>query len=71
MKESKNPDAVRGWLDARVNEGFDENSIKALLRMSSEQLAEVLFFFFISIQFLTKYYYRLQMTSKPCHLQSN
>jgi hypothetical protein len=46
MKESRNPDAVRGWLNSRVDEGFDENSIKAMLRMSSEQLAEVILFFF-------------------------
>ena len=51
MKESKNPDAVRGWLDARVADGFDAPSIKALLCMLSEELAEVCFtifsFFFL------------------------
>ena len=45
MKESKNPDAVRGWLDTRVAEGFDASSIKALLRMSSEELVEVCYLF--------------------------
>ena len=52
MKESRNPDAVRAWLDARVNDGFDECSIKAMLRMSSEQLSEV---FFVSPSFILLY----------------
>lgn len=41
MKESRNPDAVRRWLDARVQEGFDRKAIRAMLRMSSEELSQV------------------------------
>ncbi|KIJ33282.1 hypothetical protein M422DRAFT_264837 [Sphaerobolus stellatus SS14] len=41
MKESRNPDAVRHWLDCRVNDGFDSKAIKAMLRMTSEELAEI------------------------------
>jgi hypothetical protein len=48
MQESRNPDAVREWLDARVDEGFDMGAIKAMLRMTSEQLSEV-FSFFLSL----------------------
>ncbi|KIJ25140.1 hypothetical protein M422DRAFT_273916 [Sphaerobolus stellatus SS14] len=41
MKMSRNPDAVRHWLDARVHEGFDSKVIKAMIRMTSEELAEI------------------------------
>ncbi|KIJ55574.1 hypothetical protein M422DRAFT_240188 [Sphaerobolus stellatus SS14] len=41
MKESRNPDAVRRWLDARVREGFDRRAIRAMLRMSSEELSQL------------------------------
>jgi len=41
MKESRNPDVVRDWLNARVDEGLDEHTIKRMLRMTSEQLQEV------------------------------
>jgi len=49
MKESRNPDAIRGWLNARVDEGFDENTIKTMLCMTSEQLSEVFFLSFHSV----------------------
>ena len=41
MQESRNPDAVREWLDTRVNKGFNQKAIKAMLQMSLEELAEV------------------------------
>ncbi|KIJ42831.1 hypothetical protein M422DRAFT_253924 [Sphaerobolus stellatus SS14] len=41
MQESRNLDAVREWLDTRINEGFNQKAIKAMLRMSSEELAEL------------------------------
>jgi len=47
MSETPNPDAVRHWLDARVDDGFDESAIKAMLCMSSEELREVLLRHFI------------------------
>ncbi|KIJ47672.1 hypothetical protein M422DRAFT_248680 [Sphaerobolus stellatus SS14] len=40
IKMSRNPDAVRCWLDVRVHEGFDSKSIKAMIQMTSEELAE-------------------------------
>jgi len=40
MKESGNPDAVPDWLNARVDKGFDEHTIKRKLCMRSEQLQE-------------------------------
>ena len=53
MQESRNPDAVRGWLDARVDQGFDAGAIKAMLRMTSEQLSEV----FLSFSLFILLYY--------------
>ena len=41
MKESRNPDAVRTWLDERVAEGFNQKAIQAMLRLPSEELAGV------------------------------
>ncbi|KIJ34131.1 hypothetical protein M422DRAFT_263781 [Sphaerobolus stellatus SS14] len=41
MKMLRNPDAVWHWLDARVHEGFDSKAIKAMIRMTSEELAEI------------------------------
>ncbi|KIJ31770.1 hypothetical protein M422DRAFT_266521 [Sphaerobolus stellatus SS14] len=41
MKESRNPDAVRTWLDERVAEGFNKKAIQAMLRLPSEELAEL------------------------------
>ena len=41
MQTSRNPDAVRQWLDSRVMEGFDAKAVKAMLRLSSEELSEV------------------------------
>jgi len=46
MQTSRNPDAVRSWLDARVAQGFDKKALKAMLRMSSDELAEVCDFLF-------------------------
>jgi len=39
---SRNPNGVRVWLDRRVSEGFDGKSIKAMLRMSEEELSQVI-----------------------------
>ncbi|KIJ50444.1 hypothetical protein M422DRAFT_245714 [Sphaerobolus stellatus SS14] len=41
MQESRYPDAVRRWLDDRINEGFNQEAVQALLRMSSEELLEL------------------------------
>ncbi|KIJ31966.1 hypothetical protein M422DRAFT_266332 [Sphaerobolus stellatus SS14] len=41
MRESRNPDAVRKWLDARVSEGFNKKAIQAMIHMSSEELEQL------------------------------
>ncbi|KIJ28981.1 hypothetical protein M422DRAFT_269680 [Sphaerobolus stellatus SS14] len=41
MKDSGNPVTVREWLDKRVMDGFDSKAIKAMLRMSAEELSEI------------------------------
>ncbi|KIJ46977.1 hypothetical protein M422DRAFT_249256 [Sphaerobolus stellatus SS14] len=41
MPASRNPDDVRTWLDNKVSEGFDQKAIKAMLRMSTEELLEI------------------------------
>ncbi|KIJ39405.1 hypothetical protein M422DRAFT_257725 [Sphaerobolus stellatus SS14] len=41
MRASRNPDVVRAWLDEKVSQGFDQKAIKALLRMTSEELSEI------------------------------
>ncbi|KIJ26744.1 hypothetical protein M422DRAFT_272139 [Sphaerobolus stellatus SS14] len=41
MKDSCNPDAVWEWLDKRVMDKFNSKAIKAMLRMSSEELSEI------------------------------
>ncbi|KIJ23088.1 hypothetical protein M422DRAFT_276407 [Sphaerobolus stellatus SS14] len=41
MQESRNPDAVHEWLHTRVNKSFNQKAIKAMLQMSSEELAEL------------------------------
>ncbi|KIJ52302.1 hypothetical protein M422DRAFT_243098 [Sphaerobolus stellatus SS14] len=41
MRASRNPDVVRAWLDEKVSQGFDQNAIKALLHMTSEELLEI------------------------------
>jgi len=38
---SRNPNGVREWLDSRVANGFDKKSIKAMLRLSEEELSQV------------------------------
>ncbi|KIJ33949.1 hypothetical protein M422DRAFT_264088 [Sphaerobolus stellatus SS14] len=41
MRSSRNPDVVRAWLDDKVHNGFDQKAIKALIRMSPEELAQI------------------------------
>ncbi|KIJ52840.1 hypothetical protein M422DRAFT_25872 [Sphaerobolus stellatus SS14] len=40
-QQSSNSEAGRAWLNARVNEGFDQKTIKAMLEMSEEDLAKI------------------------------
>jgi hypothetical protein len=53
MQSSRNPDAVRGYLDGMACEGFTAHSIKGRLRLSDDKLDEVyLIFFFFFFLFL-------------------
>ena len=41
MRSLRSPDEVREWLDDKVAQGFDQKAIKTILRMTSDELAEV------------------------------
>jgi hypothetical protein len=41
MKFSQNPDEVHAWLDECVSQGFDQKTIRAMIRMTSEELSAV------------------------------
>ncbi|KIJ32606.1 hypothetical protein M422DRAFT_265491 [Sphaerobolus stellatus SS14] len=41
MRGSRNPNVVRAWLDDKVHNGFDQKAIKAFIRMSPEELAQI------------------------------
>ncbi|KIJ31011.1 hypothetical protein M422DRAFT_267433 [Sphaerobolus stellatus SS14] len=40
LQTSRNPNEVRTWLDERVCQGFDQKALKAMLRMTPDQLRE-------------------------------
>ena len=42
MKSSRSPDKLWNWLDEKVAQGFNQRSIKDMLRLTSEELAQVL-----------------------------